>query len=46
MLRDMTSFYGDEVVDVRLPGKTSKLQIAFDRTPNRHRWVGREFQGA
>ena len=36
----MTSLYGDEVVDALLPGKASKLQIMFDRTPNRHRWVG------
>ena len=42
----MTSFYGNEVVDALLPGKASKLQIMINRTPNRHRWVGREFQGA
>ena len=29
-----------------LPGKTSKLQVARNRTVNRHRWVGREYQGA
>ncbi len=33
---------GSEVTDAMLPGKTSKLQIASDRTPNRHRWVRRE----
>ena len=35
-----------EVVDGMLPGKSSKLQITRDRTPNRHRWTGREAQGA
>ena len=35
-----------EVVDTMLPGKSSKLQITRDRTPNRHRWTGREAQGA
>ena len=35
-----------EVVDAMLPGKSSKLQITCDRTPNRHRWTGREAQGA
>lgn len=42
----MTSPLLDEVVDAMLPGKTSKLQIYIDRTPNRHRWSGREYQGA
>ena len=27
----------EEVVDAMLPGKTSKLQINGNRTPNRHR---------
>ena len=31
-----------EVVDAMLPGKASKLQVTFDRTPNQHRWVRRE----
>lgn len=35
-----------EVVDAMLPGKASKLQLQRDRTRNRHRWVGREYQGA
>ena len=34
------------VVDAMLPRKTSKLQVKVDRTPNRHRWSGREYQGA
>ena len=42
----MTSPLLDEVVDARLPGKVSKLQVTRDRTPNRHRWSGREYQGA
>ena len=33
---------GSEVTDAMLPRKTSKLQIASDRTPNRHRWMRRE----
>src|SRR5690606_39348223 len=39
------SFEG-EVVDAMLPGKASKLQVTRNRTPNRHRWSGREYQGA
>jgi hypothetical protein len=35
-----------EVVDARLPRKASKHQVMTDRTPNRHRWSGREYQGA
>ena len=35
-----------EVVDAQLPGKASKHQVMGDRTPNRHRWSGREYQGA
>ena len=35
-----------EVIDAMLPGKASKLQIIRNRTPNRHRWSGREYQGA
>ena len=35
-----------EVIDAMLPGKASKLQIVRNRTPNRHRWSGREYQGA
>ncbi len=31
-----------EVIDAMLPGKSSKLQVIRDRTPNRHRWVRRE----
>ena len=38
--------YGLEVIDATLPGKASKLQIQWDRTPNRHRWSGREYPGA
>ncbi len=38
--------HGVEVIDATLPGKASKLQIQWDRTPNRHRWSGREYQGA
>ncbi len=34
----------DEVVDAMLPGKASKLQVTRNRTPNRHRWLGREYQ--
>ncbi len=40
ILRETTRLYGVEVADAMLPGKASKLQIMFDRTPNRHRWVG------
>ncbi len=36
----MTSLIRDEVIDAMLPGKSSKLQLVRDRTPNRHRWVG------
>ena len=35
-----------EVVDAMLPGKASKLQFIRNRTRNRHRWSGREYQGA
>eukprot|EP00463_Aulacantha_scolymantha_P003809 TRINITY_DN472_c0_g1_i1.p1 TRINITY_DN472_c0_g1~~TRINITY_DN472_c0_g1_i1.p1 ORF type:complete len:66 (+),score=3.86 TRINITY_DN472_c0_g1_i1:365-562(+) len=42
-LRHETSHQGDEVVDAILPGKASKLQIIPNRTPNRHRWSGREY---
>ena len=35
-----------EVLDAMLPRKASKLQVTRDRTPNRHRWSGREYQGA
>ena len=35
-----------EVIDAMLPGKSSKLEITRDRTPNRHRWTGLEAQGA
>ncbi len=38
--------FGREVVDAMLPGKASKLQVTRNRTPNRHRWLGREYQGA
>jgi hypothetical protein len=30
-----------EVTDATLPGKVSKLQVAVDRTVNRHWWVRR-----
>ena len=30
-----------EVTDATLPGKASKLQVAVDRTVNRHWWVRR-----
>ena len=30
-----------EVTDATLPGKASKLQVAVDRTVNRHWWVSR-----
>ena len=39
----MTRSYGIEVVDAILPGKSSKLQVVVYRTPNRHRWSGREY---
>jgi hypothetical protein len=42
----MTSPIAGEVVDAMLPRKASKLQICRDRTLNRHRWSGREYQGA
>lgn len=42
----MTSHYGGEVADALLPGKASKLQVTRNRTPNRHRWSGREYSGA
>ena len=32
-----------EVIDAMLPGKVSKLQVPLNRTPNRHRWTGREY---
>ena len=44
--RDDEISFEIEVVDAMLPGKSSKLQITRDRTPNRHRWTGREAQGA
>src|SRR5690606_6489270 len=43
----MTSFLVEgEVVEGMLPRKASKLQVTRDRTRNRHRWSGREYQGA
>jgi len=42
----MTSHYGGEAVDAQLPGKASKHQVTSNRTPNRHRWSGREYSGA
>ena len=42
----MSSYYGSEAIDAMLPGKASKLQVIRNRTPNRHRWSGREYQGA
>ena len=35
-----------EVDDAILPRKASKLQVISNRTLNRHRWSGREYQGA
>ncbi len=47
MLRaDDEATFSGEVVDALLPGKSSKLQIVRNRTRNRHRWTGREYQGA
>ena len=40
--RDDEISFEIEVVDTMLPGKTSKLQVKRVRTPNRHRWTGRE----
>ena len=40
--RDDEVSFETEVVDAMLPGKTSKLQVKRVRTPNRHRWTGRE----
>ncbi len=42
----MTRHYGAEVTNALLPGKASKHQVSSNRTPNRHRWSGREYQGA
>jgi len=42
----MTRHYGAEVTNALLPGKASKHQVTRNRTPNRHRWSGREYQGA
>ena len=44
--RDDEISFEIEVVDTMLPGKTSKLQVICVRTLNRHRWTGREYQGA
>ena len=44
--RDDEVSFETEVVDAMLPGKTSKLQVRCVRTLNRHRWTGREAQGA
>ena len=44
--RDDEISFEIEVVDAMLPGKTSKLQVRCVRTLNRHRWTGREAQGA
>ncbi len=41
----MTRHYGAEVTNALLPGKASKHQVTRNRTPNRHRWSGREYQG-
>ncbi len=40
----MTRHYGAEVTNALLPGKASKHQVTSNRTPNRHRWSGREYQ--
>ncbi len=37
---------GAKAVDALLPRKASKRQVICNRTPNRHRWLGREYQGA
>ncbi len=37
---------GAEATNALLPGKASKHQVTSNRTPNRHRWSGREYQGA
>lgn len=37
---------GGEAPDAKLPGKVPKLQARPNRTGNRHRWTGREYQGA
>ena len=42
----MTRHYGAEATNALLPGKASKHQVTSNRTPNRHRWSGREYQGA
>ncbi len=42
----MSNYHGSEAIDAMLPGKASKLQIISHRTPNQHRWSGREYQGA
>src|SRR5690554_4028279 len=35
-----------EVLDTMLPGTSPMLPLQRNRTVNRHRWVGREYQGA
>ena len=40
--RDDEPLFRGEVIDAKLPGKASKLQVASDRTVIRHRWVRRE----
>ncbi len=38
--RDDEHLIRSEVVYAMLPGKSSKLQVMINRTPNRHRWAG------
>ena len=38
----MTRHYGAEATNALLPGKVSKHQVTSNRTPNRHRWSGRD----
>ncbi|ELE15082.1 2,5-diketo-D-gluconic acid reductase B [Escherichia coli KTE56] len=45
-LQKLRTDYVDEATNALLPGKASKHQVTSNRTPNRHRWSGREYQGA
>jgi hypothetical protein len=38
--------YGAVGTDTTLPGKASQVRFISIRTVNRHRWVGRVYQGA
>jgi hypothetical protein len=44
--RDEATLRGVQVTDATLPGKASQVRYTGIRTVNRHRWVGREYQGA